>query len=129
MVIGMGRTTAVAVGIGLLLFGGCAGAPAPEIELTAANAALKEAEEADAETYAPSLLQQARDKLAFARELTEEDDNLRARRLAEQAEVDAQLAEARARAEVANRNLREMQGAIQEMPLEAPVGAPTPLGS
>ena len=112
-----------------LLLGACAGTPPPRLELTAADAALKEAEEADAATHAPALLQQARDKLAFARDRVGEEDNVQARRLAEQAEVDAQLAEARARAEVANQNLGEVREGVQEMPLEPPPGTPMQLGS
>lgn len=122
------RRTGLGLGLVLGLLGGCAGTEPPRLELTAADAALKEAEEADAATHAPALLQQAQDKLTFAREAVSEEEHVRARRLAEQAEVDAQLAEARARAEVANQNLREVREGVQQMPLEPPAGTPVQPG-
>ena len=105
-----------------LAFGGavalaaCASSPAPpETELAAAELAVGEAEEADARTHAPVLLQQAQEKLARARQAVEGEAMVDARRLAEQATVDAQLAEAQARATIAQSNLREVQEGVDQL--------------
>ena len=45
----------------------------------------------------------------------EDGENLEARRLAEQALVDAQLAEARARSEVARQNATELRASIETL--------------
>ena len=83
--------------------------PPPREQLTAADLAVQEAEEADATSLAPEFLLQAREKLARAQET---EDPIRARRLAEQALIDAQLAEAQARAETAQRNLDELRESV-----------------
>lgn len=95
--------------------------PPPREQLTAAELAVQEAEEADATALAPEPLLQAREKLARAQET---EDPVRARRLAEQALIDAQLAEARARAEMARRNLDELRESVAGMrqPPELPPG-------
>lgn len=95
--------------------------PPPREQLTAAGLAVQEAQEADAATLAPEPLLQAREKLARAQET---EDPVRARRLAEQALIDAQLAEARARAEMARRNLDELRESVAGMgqPQELPPG-------
>jgi hypothetical protein len=83
----------------LLLAGGlgaCASVPPPESELGQADLALRKAEQADAGHYAPLEMRVARTKLEAARLAMRNDDNLEARRLAEQAKLDATLAEATA---------------------------------
>lgn len=95
--------------------------PPPREQLTAASLAVQEAEEADAATLAPELLLQAHEKLARAQET---EDPVRARRLAQQALIDAQLAEARARAAIAQRNLDEVRESLAglQQPIELPPG-------
>jgi hypothetical protein len=95
---------------------GCGGVPAPEAEMSAAQTAVTGAEEADAAKYAPSDLDRARDKLMRAQAAMQEEENEEARRLAEEALVDARAAEAKARAEAA-----------QELHSEASADAPEPL--
>jgi len=124
------RWKRIGLGIGLIALAGCAGTPPPRLEISAAEVAVREAEEADAATHAAALLQQARDKLAFARQAVAEEDYIEARRLAEQAEVDAQLAEAQTRAAVATANLRTVREGVdvlqdQEPPVQPATG---PLG-
>ena len=99
----------------MLLLAGCASTPPPEAELAAAEVALEEAVEAEAASHAPTLLQQAQEKLARARGAVEAERYVEARRLAEQAAVDAQLAEAHARAEIATSHLREVQEGVEDL--------------
>jgi hypothetical protein len=107
-----GRWLAFASAIALAA---CASTPPPKTELNAAQLAVGEAEEANARTHAPSILQKAREKLARARQAAEDEQMLEARRLAEQAAVDAQLAEAEARAATAEANLQEIQQGMDQL--------------
>lgn len=66
--------------------------PPPTAQLGAASQAVQEAERANALQYAPVALQSARDKLAAADMAMRADERTRARRLAEEARVDAELA-------------------------------------
>jgi hypothetical protein len=86
--------------------------------MSAAQTAVTSAEQADAAQHAPSDLDRARDKLIRAQAAMQEDDNTEARRLAEEALVDARLAEAKARAQTA-----------AELNSEASGTAPQPLGT
>ena len=65
--------------------------PPPDADLAAARAALLQAEPA-AHRYAPAELRIAQDKLARAEQAMSHDDWAEARRLAEEAEVDARYA-------------------------------------
>jgi hypothetical protein len=78
--------------------------------MSAAQTAITAAEQADAARYAPSDLDRARDKLIRAQAAMQEEDNAAARRLAEQAAVDARLAETRARADAAQQLQSEAGG-------------------
>ena len=94
----MDRSTTRIV-LALLLAGGlaaCASVPPPESEMGKADLALRKAEQADAAHYAPLEMRTARTKLDAARIAMRDEDNLAARRLAEQAKLDALLAEATA---------------------------------
>jgi hypothetical protein len=84
--------------------------------MSAAQTAVTGAEEADAAKYAPSDLDRARDKLIRAQAAMQEEENEEARRLAEEALVDARTAESKARAEAA-----------QQLQSEASADAPAPL--
>ena len=107
-----GMVIAAGVSVGLAA---CASDPAPEAELAAAAVAVDEAEEANAPAQAPGPYELARDKLERAREAMEDGENLEARRLAEQALVDAQLAEAEARSEVARQNAAALRASIETL--------------
>jgi hypothetical protein len=74
-----------------------------------------EAEEANAPARASGPYELARDKLERARNAMEDDENLEAKRLAEQALADAQLAEAQARSEVAKENAAELRASIETL--------------
>jgi hypothetical protein len=97
----------------------CGGAPAPVAEMSAAQTAVTGAEEADAAKYAPSDLDRARDKLIRAQAAMQEEENEEARRLAEEALVDARSAESKARAEAAQQLQSEASGdAPQSLPTQ-----------
>jgi hypothetical protein len=76
--------------------GACASVPPPESQMGKADLALRKAEQADAAHFAPLEMRTARTKLEAARAAMRDKDNLEARRLAEQAKLDAILAEATA---------------------------------
>jgi len=76
--------------------GACASVPPPESQMGKADLALRKAEQADAAHFAPLEMRTARTKLEAARAAMRDKDNLEARRLAEQAKLDATLAEATA---------------------------------
>lgn len=99
------------VGLGLAACGTTP--PPPETELTAARAAVEQAGDADAAEHAPGPFTLAQDKLARAQDAMEQEDYTTARRLAEQAEVDAQFAAAEARSEVARARAEELRESIR----------------
>jgi Domain of unknown function (DUF4398) len=79
-----------------LVLAACATLPPPTEQLAASRAAIQSAEVAGAGQSATSELAEAREKLSEAQAAIRDEDNARARRLAEEALVDAQLAQARA---------------------------------
>ena len=95
-----------------LLLGGCAGGPSPTPALNRAELGIEDAQEAQAGVYAPAPLALANDKYARARQAADEGRDQTATRLAEQAAIDAERAEAEARATVAQRNLAEVEEGV-----------------
>ncbi|KAA0686802.1 DUF4398 domain-containing protein [Azospirillum brasilense] len=74
----------------------CAGSvPPPTAQLGASAQAIQQAERAGALQHAPAEFQSAREKLAAADAAMREDERTQARRLAEQAQADAELATVR----------------------------------
>ena len=119
------RWGSIAIGAVIMLgVAACASDPAPEAELAAAEVAVDEAEQANAPAQAPGPYQLARDKLERARDAMEDGENVEARRLAEQALADAQLAAAQARSEVARQNATELRESIETLQDELARRAP-----
>jgi len=77
--------------LSLLAIAACASAPPPATELAAARAAIVQAEPVAAH-YARAELAAAQKKLDRAEQALARSDSAQARRLAEEAEVDARLA-------------------------------------
>lgn len=99
-----------------LLLGGCASAPpSPDDEIASAELAIREAEQARGQQYAPLQMRIAREKLAQAKASAEAERNEKARRLAEDAAVEAQLASAKANQERAARNRSEAQKTVDAL--------------
>ena len=97
------RVRAVATLILPFALAACAtSSPPPDSDLAAARAAILQAEPV-AHRYAPGELRLAQDKLARAEQAMARDDWRAARRLAEEAEVDARYAWALAENERAHR--------------------------
>jgi hypothetical protein len=80
------------------LLAGCASTPPPTAELSSAEVAVNEATRGNAADFAPVELGFARDKLAAAQAASDARDFERARVVAAQAQVDAELALAKSRA-------------------------------
>jgi hypothetical protein len=97
---------------------GCASAPVPTDQVALAERAVQDAERAGAVELAPVEMRTAREKLTAAqRAATERDAKLTAR-LSEQAEIDAQLAEATARAEKSGRAVSELEDSLRALQRE-----------
>ena len=92
-----------------LVLGACASrGTEPVAELAAARASASQAESAGALQFAPVELLAARDKLGRAESAVREERFTEARRFAEQAAADAELAERKARAMKATRAVDEL---------------------
>lgn len=102
---------------GILGMAGCAGKP-PLANLAQAELAVQEADTKTASQYAPLELKTAREQLAEAKRAMDDEEYDAARRLADQALVNAQLAEAKAGAEKARQAAAELQKSIQTLRTE-----------
>jgi hypothetical protein len=125
-----GRRTALEPSLAVIVLAclvACSSTPAPVGEISAAQTAVTAAEQADAAQHAPADLDRARDKLLRAQAAMQEDENEQGRRLAEQALVDARLAEAKSRADVAQQNAEKVQSGIDQLRSETGGGTPRPL--
>jgi len=99
----------------LLLLGGCASAPVPKEQLAVAEAAVKQASSAATGEGAPLELRAATDKLAGARAAVASGDMVRARQLAEQAELDARVAQLHAQTTRSRQAATESQSAARAL--------------
>jgi hypothetical protein len=96
---------------------GCASTPKPTDKIALATAAISRAEQSGAVESAPVPLALAREKLAKAQRLLDGPDSgfLEAGRLAEEADLDAELAEATAHAAKAQAASTEIDKSIQAL--------------
>jgi hypothetical protein len=99
----------------LTVLAGCASTPAPNEKIAVAKAAVQHAEQAGAPELAPVELATARDKLARAEKNAAENKQDRATMLAEQANVDAQLAEATADQQRSHKAALESDAGMQAL--------------
>jgi hypothetical protein len=107
---------------GALAVGGCAATrvpAAPTVALARADTAVQQAEASKAPLYAPSELRSAREKLLSAHAAMDGADYDRARHLAEQAAVDAQLAQVRGEAGDAQHDADELRRTVDALRAEA----------
>lgn len=103
---------AITVTAALLALAACSSTAPPREQMAVGNAAVERAT-GPAAADAPIELASARDKIAQANVAMANKDYTRARQLAEQAEADATLAEARARATRSDRALGEVRESIR----------------
>lgn len=89
---------------------GCAGIPAPTEQMAVSKVAVSNATSAGGNEFAPLQLKSAMEKMDSAERAMASENYLQARQLAEQAQVDAQLAATTARSAKA----QKAAGALQE---------------
>jgi len=102
----------------MLTISGCANAPKPTSELVLTEAAIQNAEAAGARKYAPLELRQAREKQAEAQAFMKKGAYDKARRSANEALVNAELAEAAAEAEKSRLAVGESREGLELMESE-----------
>jgi hypothetical protein len=102
----------------------CATLPPPTEHIAATRAAIQSAEVAGAAQASTVELAQARDKRTAAQLAVSANDNERARRLADEALVDAQLAQAKAATARAREGLAQAEAALRAMREETTRPAP-----
>jgi hypothetical protein len=98
----------------------CAGACGPSVvapldKMARVEMTITEARQSNAINHAPLELKFAEDKLRKARLAVEKEDFEQANRMAEEALIDAQLAEAKSRSTQAKKVAREIQDSIADM--------------
>jgi hypothetical protein len=102
------------LGSSLVLFlAGCASAPVPSAQMAVAEAAVQRANTSTTSDTAGTELQIAVGKLASARQALASKDFVRAAQLAEQAEVDAQVAELHGQSTRSRKAAQESQEAAR----------------
>ena len=97
----------------------CASAPIPREQIAVARASVQRAEQAGATELAPVELSTARDKLQRAENAAADHQGQPATQLAEQANVDAELAEASAREHKSHQAEMELEASLQALRQEA----------
>ncbi len=101
---------------GVLLLAACGGREIMVADkISSAEMFIIRAQESDAEKYAPRELRLAQEKLQEARTALERQAYTAARHKAEEALADAQLAEAKARAEKIKKHIRELTDSIDTL--------------
>lgn len=93
----------------------CASTPMPVEKLAVAQSSIARAEQAQATQYAQVELNSARNKLAAAKAAADKSDADVAARLADQADLDAQLAESTARAKQQEALVTEMEASLRDL--------------
>lgn len=107
-----------AVVITALLLAACSGVPKPTEQLAVSKAAVAAASGERSSEFAPTEMDMAQTKLRAAERALAEGEYLEARRLAEQAEVDARLAERKSQAARAERSVAEVRESIRVLQQE-----------
>jgi len=97
----------------VLALGGCAGTPVPSTQMAVAEAAVQSANTGSTSADAPRELQLAMDKLAMARQAVSSKDFERAAQLADEAQLDAQVAELHAQSTRSRKAAQESQDAAR----------------
>jgi hypothetical protein len=101
--------------LALVTAAGCATTPIPNEKIAVAKASLQHAEQSGAPELAPVEMSQARDKLTRAEKAAADRDAQPATELAEQANVDAQLAEATAQEKKSHKAAMEFDASMQAL--------------
>ncbi len=107
------------MGLALMAAAGCASTPIADEKIAVAKSSLQHAEQSGAPELAPVEMSQARDKLSRAEKAAADHDGLPATQLAEQANVDAQLAEATAQEKKSHKAAMEFDASMQALRQES----------
>jgi hypothetical protein len=118
----------------MLALAACASSPIPDEKIAVAKASVQHAEQSGAQELAPVELSTARDKLQRAEKAAADHDAQPATMLAEQADVDAQLAEATAQQHRSHKAETELEASLRALreqanesqPPASPPPAPAP---
>ena len=113
---------AKSVGLGAALalcVAGCASTPIPNEKIAVAKSSVARAEQSGAPEFAPVEMAAARDKLARAEKAAADKEAQPATQLAEQANVDAQLAEATAQQHKSHKAASEFDASMQALRQES----------
>jgi hypothetical protein len=102
----------------------CASPPTPNPQIAVSTAAIDAARSAGATELAPAELDSAKAKLDQARTLAREGEWIKALRLAEAADIDAQVARAKAASERSRRAVAEVDASLQSLREEMNRSAP-----
>ncbi|MGO9989565.1 MAG: DUF4398 domain-containing protein [Steroidobacteraceae bacterium] len=108
----------------VMVLGACATSPAADEKIAVAKASLERAEGSGAPEFAPVELATARDKLARAEKANADHDLQPATNWAEQANVDAELAEATAQEHRAHKAAMEFDSGINTLQQESMRSSP-----
>jgi Domain of unknown function (DUF4398) len=111
-----GATACAAIAVALAA---CASTPIPNEKIAVAKSSVQRAEQAGAPEFAPLEMAAAREKLARAEKAAAGRDVLPATQLAEQATVDAQLAEATAQQQRSRKAAMEFDANMQTLRSES----------
>ena len=96
-------------GFAIFFLAGCASIPAPTEQIATSKAAVDDALSAGGNEFAPLQLKSAIDKMEAAERAMGDKNYVLARQLAEQAQIDAQLAQAMARTNKAQKAADALQ--------------------
>lgn len=96
-----------------VFFVSCSTTKPPTQELAQTEAAISQADQVGAQDYAPLVIREARKKLQEAKKLVSEEKYKKAVRVAERAEIDAQLAEAKALSEKSQNAVQQLRESIR----------------
>lgn len=110
-------TTGLVAAFGFVI--ACAGIEPPRGTVAQAELAVEAARQATATQHAPLELYQAQEKLEKARAAMEDEENREALRLAEEALIQAQVAEERALGARARQTAQELRTSIESLRAEA----------
>jgi uncharacterized protein involved in exopolysaccharide biosynthesis len=117
------RFAAAAAIVGLTA---CASSPLPNEKIAVAQASVQRAEQSGAQELAPVELSTARDKLSRAERAAADHDAQPATMLAEQANVDAEVAEATAREHRSHQAAVQLDASLQALRQESVHAVPPP---
>lgn len=105
------------------LLAGCGSAPVPREQLAVSQASIQAAQTAGAPELAPVELERAKEKYAMAVAAAKERQFVVARKLADEADVDAQVARTKAQAERSRRSADEVRAGLKTLQQQLDTGA------